>query len=154
MHFRYGGLLCVFLSLWNSYRSLVHRGKEPSPNICVYRQMCDGGVGGLRHLFILEESLFLITSFSCSRAVLGAEFIEQSFCANVANAFWSWILARLDRVSAVRARVSVRCSRQKIEPFKHNLLNSILIFMTSLLVATRAPRGYIAAACSSPRLRL
>lgn len=114
MHFRYGGLLCVFLSLWNSYRSLVHRGKEPSPNICVYRQMCDGGVGGLRHLFNLKKVFFFsAVRFLAAEICLTQSINEQSFCAIIANAFWSWILARLDRVRALRAQSFVKSSHQR-----------------------------------------
>jgi hypothetical protein len=81
LHFLYGGLLCVFLSLWNSYRSLVHRGKDPSPNICVYRQMCDGGVGGVRHLFNLKKFFlsFLQLSFP-QRAKFHRTEISRNRC--------------------------------------------------------------------------
>jgi hypothetical protein len=98
LHFLYGGLLCVFLSLWNSYRSLVHRGKEPSPNICVYRQMCDGGVGGLRHLFNFEESFlsdrefFLQQSFAQRRVLLNRAFAQLLRMLSGLGYWQDWIV--------------------------------------------------------------
>ena len=66
----------------------------------------------------LKKVFFSVTSFLAAELCSAQSFTEQSFCAIIANAFWSWILARLDCVCALRAQSFANSSSQKS---KHSL---------------------------------
>lgn len=94
LRFHYGGLLCVFLSSWNSYRSLTHRGKSAlfpkhlrvSPNV---RRRC-GRAATFLQLYEFTfgvEGFFLMglqTFFLQSRFL----FLRQSLSSSVASCGW------------------------------------------------------------------
>ena len=91
LRFHYGGLLCVFLSSWNSYRSLTHRGKSAlfpkhlrvSPNV---RRRCGRAATFLQlseYIFEVEVSFGVGDFFLPSRDPL-----RQSLNSSVASCGW------------------------------------------------------------------